>query len=82
MAYVVDLIIIMRAVFQASCEDEDGIIQRRRVEEIVERYDGSATKREIHDTIRGFVQAHFPFTRSTVVEKIEDLIKEDRNFTQ
>ena len=82
MAYVVDLIVIMRAVFQASCEDKDGTIQRHRVEEIIDKYNESERKREIHDTIRGFVQHQFPCKRSTVVGKIEALIKEDRDFTQ
>ena len=78
MAYVVDLIVIMRAVFQDSCENEDGIIQSQRVEEIIDNYHKSATKKKIHDSIRGFVEHQFPCWRSTVVEKIESMIEQGR----
>ena len=81
MGYVVDLTLIMRAVFRASCENEDGIIQKNRVEEIIEKYDKSRAKQGVHDSIRGFVQDHYPFLKSTAVEKIESLVNQDVTFT-
>jgi hypothetical protein len=80
MGYVVDLTLIMRAVFQASRKNEDGIVQRERVEEIIDEYDKSGTKRDIHDSIRGFVQDQFPFPKLSVVEKIESLVNQDVTF--
>ena len=82
MGYVVDLTVIMRAVFQASRENEDSILQRERVEAIVDRYEKSGAKRDIHESIRGFVQEQFPFPKSTMVEKIESLIIDGMMFTQ
>jgi hypothetical protein len=77
MGYVVDLTVIMRAAFRASRENKDGIIQKERVEEIIEKYDKSAMKRNIHDSIRSFVQDKFPFLKSTAVDGIVSLVNQD-----
>ncbi|KAM6495248.1 hypothetical protein JOM56_009871 [Amanita muscaria] len=80
MGYVVDLTIIMQAIFRASLKDKDGSVEKEQVKEIVDKFDRSDTKRDIHESIRAFVQDQNLLLKGDVVERLETLIHSHRNF--
>ena len=81
MGYVVDLTLIMHAVFQASLEHQEGIVEQQRVEQIAERFNKSSKKHSIHTEIKTFASQQNPFAKDTAVHKIEALIAQYRNFS-
>ncbi|KAK2462350.1 hypothetical protein APHAL10511_005656 [Amanita phalloides] len=78
--YVVDLTLILQVVFQVSLQNEEGKVEEDQVMAIVDRFDQSSKKKEIHDKIKGFIDRHYPFTKISVVGKIESLITANRDF--
>src|SRR5260370_40310215 len=78
MGYVVDLTLIMQAVFQASLGDQDGIVTQERAKEMVGKFDKSEKKADIHAAIRSFASAQNPFTKDAAMDRIEDLIEKNK----
>ncbi|KAK2463327.1 hypothetical protein APHAL10511_004638 [Amanita phalloides] len=79
MGYVVDLTLILQDVFQDSLDDRGaGIVTRDRVRDIVNNFDQSGKKKEIHDEIKAFVGNQNLFAKNAVVQKIESLIDTNR----
>ena len=74
MGYVVDLTIILQAVFQVSLQHTEGKVPQERVNEIIYEFYLSEKKKRIHNMIRSLQPS---FAKSDVVEKIESLIKND-----
>ena len=72
MGYVVDLTIILQAVFLVALQHAEGRVTQERVNEIIYEFYFSEKKKRIHNTIRSFQPS---FTKSDVVDKIESLIK-------
>ncbi|KAF8629773.1 hypothetical protein AX15_003278 [Amanita polypyramis BW_CC] len=83
MGYVVDLTLIMQVVFQASLEDQqlEGHVTKERIEEITNKFRRSAARKDIHNTIRTFVAAEYPFGRNTVADEMELLIRKHKDLT-
>lgn len=81
MGYVVDLTLIMQAVFQASLEHQEGIVEQQRVEQIADRFNKSEKKNSIHMEIKSFASHQNPFAKDTAVLKIEALITQNRDFS-
>ncbi|KAF8351818.1 kinase-like domain-containing protein [Amanita rubescens] len=78
MGYVVDLTLILQAVFQVSLQDRlEGKVTQDRVNEIIYEFHCSDKKKRIHDAIRSFVVAQHPFAKDNVVNRIESLIKDN-----
>jgi hypothetical protein len=78
MGYVVDLTLILQAVFQVSLQDRlEGKVTQDRVNEIIYEFHCSDKKKRIHEAIRSFVVAQHPFAKDSVVNKIESLIKDN-----
>ena len=78
MGYVVDLTLILQAIFQVSLQDPlEGKVAEDRIDEIIYEFHCSDKKKRIHDTIRSFVGIQHPFAKESVVEKIELLIKDN-----
>lgn len=78
MGYVVDLTLILQALFQISLEDHfEGKVTSERVIDIIYEFDTSEKKRRIHAAIRSFVGAHYPFAKNNVIDKIESLLDEN-----
>ena len=83
MGYVVDLTLILQAIFQVSLQDTlEGKVAEDRVDEIIYEFHCSDKKKRIHDTIRSFVGTQHPFAKESVVEKIESLIKDNEMTTK
>ena len=78
MGYVVDLTLILQAVFHVSITErlEKNAIQDR-LNEILYEFHLSERKKSIHDEIRSFVGVQHPFAKDSVVDKIESLIKQN-----
>ncbi len=78
MGYVVDLTLILQAVFRVSIAEglEKNEIQER-LNEIIYEFHLSERKKSIHDAIWSFVRVQHPFAKDNVVDKIESLIKEN-----
>ena len=75
MGYVVDLTLVLQAVFQVSLQDRsDGKVTADRVNEIIYEFHFSDKKKRIHNAIRAFQPS---FMKGDVVEKIESLIKDN-----
>lgn len=75
MGYIVDLTIILQRVFRISVEDENGIIDTQRIKDIVEVFDKSQAKKNIHADIRAFVHdLRNPLSKELVIQRIETLI--------
>jgi len=79
--YVVDLTIIMQAIFRASLPHKEGEVDQEHIKEIVDKYDRSETKKDVHDAIRSFVHEQNLLAREGVVDKIEELINQYRTFS-
>ena len=76
MGYVVDLTLILQAVFQVSLQDRtEGKITRDRVTEIIYEFHLSEKKKHIHDTIVG---AQRPVAKDSMAEQMKSLIKENK----
>ncbi|KAF8685409.1 hypothetical protein AX14_003999, partial [Amanita brunnescens Koide BX004] len=75
MGYVVDLTLILQAVFQVSLQDRtEGKVTLDRVTEIIYEFHLSEKKKRIHDAIVG---AQHLVARDSMVEQIKSLIKEN-----
>ena len=72
MGYVVDLTIILQAVFQVSLHHAEGKVTQERVDEVIYEFYFSEKKKHIHNTIRSFQPS---LSTSDVVGKIESMIK-------
>jgi hypothetical protein len=81
MGYVVDLTIIMQAVFRVSLKDKEGNVEQERVNDIIDKFSESKTKKEIHDSIRAFVEDRNLLGREGAVGKLEELINKQRGFS-
>ena len=78
MGYVVDLTLILQAIFQVSLQDRlEGKVSEDRVDEIIYEFHCSDKKKRIHDAIRTFVGNQHPFAKDSVVDKIESLIRDN-----
>ena len=74
MGYVVDLTLILQAVFQVSLENGHEITSDR-VNDIIYEFHSSAKKRRIHEEIWVFDRCLS--LKDNVADKIESLIKEN-----
>lgn len=75
MAYVVDLTLILQAVFQVSLKDRtEGKVTKDRVTEIIYEFHLSEKKKGIHDAIVG---AQHLVAKDSMVDQIKSLIKEN-----
>ena len=78
MGYVVDLTLIIQAVFQVSLQDRvEGKVTQDRVNAVIYEFHCSEKKRRIHNAIWEFVGAKHPFAKDSVMEKIESLLQEN-----
>ena len=74
MGYVVDLTLILQAMFQVSLHDQEaGSVTVDHVDEILYAFHSSEKKRIIHQEIRTFAQRSF--AKDNVVEKIQSLLE-------
>ena len=77
MGYVVDLTLILGAVFRVSTEERLGKeALEERLDEIICEFHLSERKESIHTAIWEFVGPQRPFAKATV-DKIESLIREN-----
>ena len=77
MGYVVDLTLILQAMFQVSLQDQEaGTVTVDHVDEILYAFHSSEKKRIIHQEIRAFAQASY--AKDKLVEKIQSLLKENQ----
>ena len=75
MGYVVDLTLILQAVFQVSLQDQtEEKVTQDRVTEIIYEFHLSERKKRIHDAIIG---AHYLFANDSVREQIKLLVNEN-----
>ncbi|KAF8334405.1 hypothetical protein F5887DRAFT_1285910 [Amanita rubescens] len=75
MGYVVDLTLILQAVFLVSLQDHsEGKVLLDRVKEVIYKFYFSEKKKRIHNAIRDFQPL---FTKGDVVDKIEFLLKDN-----
>ena len=78
MGYVVNLTLILQAVFQASLQDHiEGKVTMDSVDEIIYEFHCSEKKRNIHDAIRKCIETRYFFARSNVVNVIASLIEKN-----
>ena len=78
MGYVVDLTLILQAVFQVSFQNQLGMkVTPSRVNEIIYEFVCSKKKDALHDAIATFVGDQRMPTCNDIVAKIESLIKEN-----
>ena len=74
MGYVVDLTLILQAMFKVSLQDQyEGRVTVDHVDEILYEFHCSEKKRIIHQEIRAFAQGSF--AKDKVVEKIQSLLE-------
>ncbi|KAF8335282.1 hypothetical protein F5887DRAFT_614491 [Amanita rubescens] len=77
MGYVVDLTLILQAMFQVSLQDQyEGTVTVDHVDEILYEFHSSEKKKIIHNAIRTFAQ--HSRAKDDVVEKIQLLLKENQ----
>jgi hypothetical protein len=75
MGYVVDLTLILQAMFQVSLQDQfEGQVTLEHVDEIIYEFHCSERKKKIHDAICAFAQ--HTVGKDNVVEKIQSLLNE------
>lgn len=75
MGYVVDLTLILQAVFQASLQDRaEGKVTQDRVTEIIYEFHFSEKKKRIHNAIVG---TQHLVAKNSMVEQIKSLINEN-----
>jgi hypothetical protein len=78
MGYVVELTLIVQAVFQVSLQDRlEGIETEDQVNAIIYEFYCSEKKKRIHDAIWEFVGTKHLFAKDSIIEKIESLIEEN-----
>ena len=78
MGYVVDLTLILQAVFRVSIEERlEKNAMQERLNEIIYEFHLSERKKLIHDAIWSFVGVRHPFAKDNAVDKIESLIIEN-----
>lgn len=78
MGYVVDLTLIIQAVFQVSLQDRrEGKVTQDRVNAIIYEFHCSEKKIRIHDAIWEFVGTKHLFAKESVIEKIESLLQDN-----
>ncbi len=78
MGYVVDLTLIVQAVFQVSLQDRlEGIVTEDQVNAVIYEFYCSEKKKRIHNAIWEFVGMRHPFAKDSIIEKIESLIEEN-----
>jgi hypothetical protein len=76
MGYVVDLTLILQAMFQVSLQDQyEGTVTVQHVDEILYEFHSSEKKKKIHHAIRTFAQHS---AKDNVVETIQLLLKENQ----
>ncbi|KAF8326439.1 hypothetical protein F5887DRAFT_225940 [Amanita rubescens] len=81
MGYVVDLTLILQAMFQVSLQDQyEGTVTVHHVDEILYEFHSSEKKKNIHHAIRTFAQ--HSRAEDDVVEKIQLLLKENHERTR
>ena len=77
MGYVVDLTLILSAMFQVSLQDYyEGTVTVHHVDEILYEFHSSEKKKNIHHAIRTFAQ--HSRAKDDVVEKIQLLLEENK----
>lgn len=74
MGYVVDLTLIMKAVFQESLKQQDSKVTQDRVNDIVGEFNKWGKKTEIHSVITSFSSTANLFAKDAVVGEVEHLI--------
>jgi hypothetical protein len=74
MGYVVDLTLIMKAVFQESLKQQDSKVTQERVNIIVDEFNKWEKKTEVHRGITSFSSTANLFGKDAVVNKIEHFI--------
>ena len=74
MGYVVDLTLIMKAVFQESLKQQDSKVTQDRVNDIVGEFNKWGKKTEINSVITSFSSTANLFAKDAVVGEIEHLI--------
>ena len=78
MGYVVNLTLILQAVFQVSLRDHvDGKVTMDSVDEIIYEFHCSEKKKNIHNAIRKSIETRYMFARSNVVNEIASLIEKN-----
>ncbi|KAF8696555.1 hypothetical protein AX14_001521 [Amanita brunnescens Koide BX004] len=78
MGYVVDLTLIIQAVFQVSLQDRrEGKVTQDQVNAIIYEFHCSEKKIRIHDAIWEFVGTKHLFAKESVIEKIESLLQDN-----
>ena len=78
MGYVVNLTLILQAIFQVSLRDHiDGKVTMESVDEIIYEFHCSEKKKNIHNAIRKSIETRYIFARSNVVNEITSLIEKN-----
>lgn len=78
MGYVVDLTLILQCVFDTSLKDQlEGMVTQDSVIESIREFNNSDKKR-IHDAIRKFVEARYPFTKGDLEKEIVSLVQREK----
>lgn len=78
MGYVVDLTLILQCIFNVSLEDRlEGVVTKDSVIESIGEFN-SDKKRIVHDAIRHFVEALYPFTNGDLEKEIASLIQREK----
>ncbi|KAF8711487.1 hypothetical protein AX14_013264 [Amanita brunnescens Koide BX004] len=76
MGYIVDLTLILQAIFQVSLQDRyDGRVAQDNIDEIIYEFHCSEKKKNIHDAIRKSIETRYIFARENVVNEIASLIQ-------
>ena len=78
MGYVVDIILVLQAIFQVSLDGQfEGKVELDRIDETIDKFHCSEKKKRIHDVIRTFAGVQPPLANYVVADKIESLIREN-----
>jgi hypothetical protein len=76
MGYVVNLTLILQAIFQVSLRDHiEGKMTMDSVDEIIYQFHCSEKKKNIHNAIRKSIEIGNIFARGNVVNEIASLIE-------
>lgn len=75
MGYVVDLTLILQAVFQVS--HIEGKVTRDNVDEIIYEFHCSEKKQNIHNAIQKYIETRYMFARSDMANEIASLIEKN-----
>ena len=78
MGYVVNLTLILQAIFQVSLRDHtEGKVTMDSVDEIIYEFHCSEKKKNIHNAIRKTIETGYIFARGNVVNEISSLIEKN-----